>query len=417
MAKEIYRKVSLERLSSPEQLDQLLVVTTAKNWLALLALVVAVTAALIWGVFGYTDTTISGQGVIVRAGGISNVVSTAGGRVVELCVKVGDHVSSGQIVAKLSQPDLVQKLKNADEELVDATRARERQSQVNQEGDRAKLAAMNKQRQEIEQEIRDTREQIKYAKEQIPVDEQLLQKGLITHQAEIQDKQQLATLEQNVAKLQAQLAQMTSDEITMQHQNAQSLLDHKNKIDDLQRNRRLLKQSIEMSVNVVTPRAGRVVEVKTYLGAMIGANAPVVSVEPAEGTLEGLSYIPSDKVKEIEPGMEVHITPSGVEREEYGYMLGTVRAVAQFPATTEAIVSNFENDSLAKSLTSSGPVTEVRINLTPDPSTRSGYAWSSSRGPAMSISSGSVCGVEVATRKQHPIEQVFPYVKKKLGFK
>ena len=119
----------------------------------------------------------------------------------------------------------------------------------------------------------------------------------------------------------------------------------------------------------------------------------------------------------IDRGMEVHISPSGVEREEYGYMLGEVRAVGDFPSTSEAIITNFQNDALAKSMLGSGPVTELRVSLTPDPKTVSGFKWLASKVPAMSISSGSVCAVEVVTRKQHPIELLFPYIKKKLGFK
>ncbi len=414
---EIYRKVSLDRLASPEQLDQLLVVATPKNWMALIAFGVALTAGLGWAFLGYSDTTVAGQGVIVRQGGVFNVASLAGGQITHVNVKVGDLVRAGQTVTRVAQPDLLEKLKNANEEIAEARHARERQADVNQEGHHAKLAAMNKQRTSLEQEIQDTLQQVKYAREQIPIDKQLVEKGLITRQTAVQDQQKVATLEENISKLQAQLAQLQSDELSMQHQNAQTMLEHTNKISDLLRNKRLIEENLAGSVSVVTPNAGRVVEVKTNPGAIISAGAPVISIEPLAKTLEAVVYIPADRVKEIARGMEVHISPSGVEREEYGYMLGEVRAVGDFPSTSEAIVSNFANDALAKSMLGSSPVTELRVSLTPDPKTVSGFKWSSSKGPTMSISSGSVCAVEVVTRKQHPIELLFPYIKKTLGFK
>lgn len=46
---KIFRKVSLDRLSSPEELDQRLAVTTPIGWLALVSISLLVTAALIWG--------------------------------------------------------------------------------------------------------------------------------------------------------------------------------------------------------------------------------------------------------------------------------------------------------------------------------------------------------------------------------
>lgn len=64
MAKEIYRKVSLDRLASPEQLDHLLEVTTGKSWVALLALCATLGAGVAWGVLGSSDTTVPGAALL-----------------------------------------------------------------------------------------------------------------------------------------------------------------------------------------------------------------------------------------------------------------------------------------------------------------------------------------------------------------
>jgi hypothetical protein len=65
----LFRKVALERMSSPEQLDQLLQVTAPRNWLALAALMGLLVAAIGWGFVGRISTTISGQGVLVPGSG------------------------------------------------------------------------------------------------------------------------------------------------------------------------------------------------------------------------------------------------------------------------------------------------------------------------------------------------------------
>ncbi len=64
----LFRKVALERMSSPEQLDRLLQVTAPKSWLGLLALVGLLAAAIAWGFLGEVRTTLSAQGVLVRSG-------------------------------------------------------------------------------------------------------------------------------------------------------------------------------------------------------------------------------------------------------------------------------------------------------------------------------------------------------------
>ena len=66
MNTEIFRKVSIERLSSPEQLDQLLKVNSMGSWAALLAVLVLLGLTVVWAFQGSIATTAPGQGVIVR---------------------------------------------------------------------------------------------------------------------------------------------------------------------------------------------------------------------------------------------------------------------------------------------------------------------------------------------------------------
>jgi hypothetical protein len=61
----IFRKESLERLSSPEQLDQLMQVVNAKSWIPLAALGSLVFLALGWSVVGRIPITAIGRGILV----------------------------------------------------------------------------------------------------------------------------------------------------------------------------------------------------------------------------------------------------------------------------------------------------------------------------------------------------------------
>ncbi|MCR5410689.1 MAG: hypothetical protein K6E90_06895 [Lachnospiraceae bacterium] len=51
-SKQIFREKSLERVSSPEQLDDYIKVTTPSVWIILVATVVLLSGMIIWGVFG-----------------------------------------------------------------------------------------------------------------------------------------------------------------------------------------------------------------------------------------------------------------------------------------------------------------------------------------------------------------------------
>lgn len=62
----IFRKESLERLSSPEQLDQLMQVVSPRSWLPLASLGGLVLLALAWSILGRIPITATGQGILVR---------------------------------------------------------------------------------------------------------------------------------------------------------------------------------------------------------------------------------------------------------------------------------------------------------------------------------------------------------------
>lgn len=51
----LFRKKSIERVSTPEQLNDYIRVTTPSVWVALIATAVLMLGALAWGIFGSID--------------------------------------------------------------------------------------------------------------------------------------------------------------------------------------------------------------------------------------------------------------------------------------------------------------------------------------------------------------------------
>ncbi|MGC1308741.1 MAG: hypothetical protein WA885_16065 [Phormidesmis sp.] len=61
----IFRKEALERLSSPEQLDQLMQIVTLRSWLPLVALGGLLGCGFVWSLVGRIPVTTTGRGAIV----------------------------------------------------------------------------------------------------------------------------------------------------------------------------------------------------------------------------------------------------------------------------------------------------------------------------------------------------------------
>jgi hypothetical protein len=68
MRRDIFRKVALERLSSPDDLDQMVRITRPASWLALIAIVAIVAGGLVWATFGRVATTVRGNAILIETG-------------------------------------------------------------------------------------------------------------------------------------------------------------------------------------------------------------------------------------------------------------------------------------------------------------------------------------------------------------
>jgi len=104
MSAGIFRQSALDRLASPERLDEIVRITTPGGWLALLGGVAIVLAALAWALFGSVTTTVPGSAVVIPSGGISQVPAVAAGAVRAVRVAPGQTVRAGQVVAVTAGP-------------------------------------------------------------------------------------------------------------------------------------------------------------------------------------------------------------------------------------------------------------------------------------------------------------------------
>ncbi|MBW4641612.1 MAG: NHLP bacteriocin system secretion protein [Goleter apudmare HA4340-LM2] len=117
-SKKLFREESLERLSSPERLDQLMNVVNPRAWVPLAGLGSLVAVGAVWSVVGRLPLTVSGQGVLLYPRGVIQLQSPSEGTVVKLNIKSGDEVKKGQIIGLISQPSLEQQLQQEKRKLV-----------------------------------------------------------------------------------------------------------------------------------------------------------------------------------------------------------------------------------------------------------------------------------------------------------
>lgn len=74
MENHIFRKKSLDRISSPEQLNDYVRVSNPGVWMVFLAVILLLAGVCIWGIYGHLDTAVETAG-ICREGSLTCYVS------------------------------------------------------------------------------------------------------------------------------------------------------------------------------------------------------------------------------------------------------------------------------------------------------------------------------------------------------
>ena len=156
---------------------------------------------------------------------------------------------------------------------------------------------------------------------------------------------------------------------------------------------------------------GIVDEVMATEGQILSAGAPFCTVRITEERkdLSGVFYIPVDKGKRVEPGQTIQLAPNGVDVSQTGSLIGIVESVSQYPISTVGIQKNMGSADLAQYVLSrsGGAAVEIRFSLVKDPSSESGYLWTSVVGKHRPITPGSYCTGYIVIDRQPPIEKVF----------
>jgi HlyD family secretion protein len=379
MAKKLFRQAALDRLASPERLDELMRVTSPLGWIALGALGVGILVAAIWSFTGKITTKVDGQGILLRGAAVLNVTASSDGRLLSVEVGVGDIVKSGDVVARIEQPDLELRL-----------RAKLRELGTLQGQDSAQVD-------ETENINARRRKQLQELHKEAEVLQRLIDDGLATLAQKRQTEAQIAALEQEIATSRAIGAGRSNQVAGVQDEITQ------------------LERTLEDRQKVVSPYTGRVLELMIDPGNLVGPGSRIMSLETLEAPVDAVVYIPAQEGKKVRPGMRARVSPTTIRVEEFGYIIGTVKSVADFPASPEGLERTLRNSNLVAALTGHAAPIEVVVRLEVDEKTPSGYDWSSSQGPPVQVFTGTLCSASVEVAAKRPAEYVLPFLKELVG--
>jgi HlyD family secretion protein len=477
---KLFRQEALERLSSPEKLDQMMQVVSPKAWLPLTTIGLLVAVGGVWSVVGRIPLTVTGQGVLIQPRSVVPFQALSEGQISTLTIEPGDRIRKGEVIGTLDQSKLKQQLQQEQTKLAELLTQNQETNQLQDQGIALKrqniaqqratlqenlrnaeafspilreksLDALAQQRENIQQRIQQSQALLPTLQQRFEVRRRLQQEGAISQDTVLQAQQQYLESQTQLADLEAQLKQLDRQETEAEAQYLQNLnsvkdiknqlqnlnvqeaelaqqdveksLDKTNQIQETKRRIAQLELNVAQSSKIISPYNGRVLEVAVVPGQAVNAGTRLGSIETEDrnSKLVSVVYFADKDGKQVKPGMTLQVTPSMVKRERYGGIVGEVTHITPFPVTNQDMSAIIGNENLANSLveqisaTGSGAPVQVFAELQPDPTTISGYQWSSSDGPSLQISPGTTAQVRVKIGTLAPISYVIPILRSLTG--
>lgn len=415
MADSIFRKKSLARASSPEQLDVLLQVVTPQSLFALAALGLLVAFAVLWGFFGSVPFEVSGQGMLIKEGGVFTIKTQGAGQIKNIYFRPGDNVALGEIVARVDQPELVSRIESARRTVHTLGEKYQATLKYGKSDLELQRQSVFDQRRDLTLANQSLSAQAKWYDEQIKEMIPLVKQGAISGERLFNSQTSLQKILENLRKNELQVGQLTIAEVELSNKIEQQRLTD---LDGLNRAKGDLQglesQFVESSV-VYAPYSGRVLGLAAEVGATVARNDPLMTMQVSGDVvsyLEAVIFFPAASGQKLRPGMLMHVAPAHVKVEDFGYIRALVTSVSPFPVTNAEMLRIVQNPAMVEALGKAGPPIEVHAMLLPDTSTPSGFLWTSSAGPPTAIESGNVAMASVIYQRVRPVELIAPFFRK-----
>jgi HlyD family secretion protein len=451
---------------STEDLDQVMTVVRPRTWLALLAVGLLLAAAVGWGFWGVVTTRVSGQGILIRSGALFPVVSVSDGQLLSLEVEKGQFVSAGSVVARVDQPLLRSRLREARQLLDKLNQDRARLERHEEAQDALMLAFIARQRDTLNESIRLGGLLIEDLRDLVQAHEELRAQGIASKLELEKQKAELHKAKIQLLQDQHELSGLDVFEQRVAYEVDQRLSDLMRLIVPVQEEVISLRERLEMFSVVRSLHSGVIIEMHKNPGEMLQAGDSLVYMERAshapnsasgaassaapgaalaearneQGQTLGqtlgqtpdlalaldedvslgiadeplvVAYVPPFQGLDLRPGQSVHVVPETVREEEHGVILGEVLSISPYPVTPKGMMRVLDNPELVHHLSREGAPVMVVVRLHKDEATPSGYRWSSGQGPPTRIKTGAQCMIRIIARTHAPIELIIPELKRR----
>lgn len=174
----------------------------------------------------------------------------------------------------------------------------------------------------------------------------------------------------------------------------------------------VLKVRTERGFRAVrTVAAGRVTTLTAKIGSVVTTGKDVATVERIESAgepLVAMLYVPGSSGATVRPGARVDLTVQSAPTDQFGVLRGRVKAVGRSPQTQQQISGFLGDGQLAAQFSKEGQPVAVLVHLERSSATKSGYEWSSEKGPPFRLDSMTTAEGAIHQPAERPVDWLLP---------
>ena len=406
-----------KRFASPDHLDQRInLIPPAMRVMALSATVLVV-AGLVWAFFGSVPTRATGRGVLLADGKASHTVQpVVSGPVVELLVSRGQQVEADALIARIEQVSLNTQLASNSARVAVMEQNLARLKAAHDMELAKSEASYRRQSAAAEEQIAAGKIRATQLKEILTADEALLQRGLVSRMEVANARAQYDQTMQEVANATARALQIESQREQKHDLLADAERQKQEEIDALKAEGARLQSEVSIGSAVKAPVAGRIEEIRVGRGDVVSPGTVLVTIGQVNpGSFEILAVFANNMAKRIVPGMDTHIRPVSVRKEEHGSMRGRVLSISELSISKAELDAILRNSELTNNLMGDTAPLLAKIEVFLDKGTPSGFAWWGGQGPPFAVTRGTRVEVDVLVDHRRPIALIIPAFRQLLG--
>jgi HlyD family secretion protein len=363
---------------------------------------------------------VTAPGIFLGPSGTLGAVVTCQyeGRVVGVNVRPGQHVNVGDVVATLLNQGLINERLLAMQEMEQTRQSLDRVQEIQKQTEAAFQTLKARQEADIAESLGFLNDRLKALNTIATNNDALRRNGLVTADRVLSIQTEVATAREQLSVKRTALFTAQVDALDRSGRYERELQQLQDRLGEATRKLAALDDKLAKTSVVTSTVSGKVEDVSIDVGDLVRFGTVAITVENAPsgqdaGLTAGILVTLSDG-KKLRPGMRAQVEVSSIRKDVFGSVEARVRSIASVPTTPESLRRVLRNDELARKIEAGGPGYLAVVDLVRDPTTPSGYRWTSSRGPQDGLSVGTTVKADVEVERVAVLSLLMPAVKKLL---